>query len=201
MPVWQFWPGYIPYSQAMQDMEDHVKAMRDPDQPSREAIWGVEHESVYTAGTSADVKELIAPRFPVIVTNRGGRYTYHGPGQLVVYPMLDLQKRAIDPRAYVRKLEQWMQAILCECGVHAEPHPERIGLWVGDAKIGAIGVRISRGIAWHGFALNVDVNLDHFSGIVPCGLHYGVTSLHKLGWVGSVQDVWLIAQEKYKNTF
>lgn len=198
---WKFWPGFTLYDQAIKAMENHVIAMRNPAQPAHEAIWGMEHESVYTAGTSADVKELISPRFPVVTTSRGGRHTYHGPGQLVVYPMLDLQERGIDVRAYVRKLEQWMQVILSECGVLAEPHPERIGLWVGDAKIGAIGVRISQGVAWHGFALNVDVNLEHFSGIVPCGLHYDVTSLRKLGWLGSVDDVWLIAQEKYKSTF
>lgn len=197
---WHWWPGHTPYNHTMLAMQNHIENMHK-DASIPEAIWGVEHEAVYTAGTSADPNELIHPRFPVLQTNRGGKYTYHGPGQLVVYPLINLHKRQIDPRSYIRKLEQWMQNILATCGVEAEPHPERIGLWVGDAKIGAIGVRISRGIAWHGFAINVNVNLEHFSGIVPCGLHYGVTSLHTLGWQGSLHDIWLKTEEQYKKTF
>lgn len=192
--VWRLWDGLIPYPKALEAMKDHVGQMRGPE-PLDEQIWGMEHESVYTAGTSARPDELMTPQFPVYQTNRGGRYTYHGPGQLVVYPMLDLHKRKLDVRTYVRMLEQWMQSILAACGVDAQPHPERIGLWVGDAKIGAIGVRVSRGISWHGFAINVHPNLDHFSGIVPCGLHLGVTSLHALDWRGTVSDVWDIARQ------
>lgn len=192
--MWHWWTGLVPYPQAFEAMQSHVTNMRT--EASRpEQIWGMEHEPVYTAGTSAHADELISPRFPVYPTNRGGRYTYHGPGQLVVYPLLDLHKRAWDVRSYVRKLEKWMQAILAECGVKAKPHPERIGLWVDDAKIGAIGVRVTRGISWHGFSMNVCPNLNHFQGIVPCGLHLGVTSLKELGWHGTVEDVWHIAIE------
>lgn len=192
--MWRWWEGYVPYPQAFDAMKQHVDNIRS-DSPSPEQIWGMEHESVYTAGTSASSEELIQPRFPVYPTNRGGRYTYHGPGQLIVYPLLNLHQRTWDIRTYVRKLEDWMQAILAECGVQADPHPKRIGLWVGDAKIGAIGIRVTRGISWHGFSLNVCPNLSHFQGIVPCGLHLGVTSLQELKWNGTVKDVWQVARE------
>ena len=152
-----------------------------------ELVWLLEHPPVYTAGTSAPEGELLEPRFEVVETGRGGRYTYHGPGQRVGYVLLDLAKRGRDVRRFVHALESWVIATLADFGVDAWAVPERIGIWTRDvdgseAKIGAIGVRVRRWVTMHGFAVNLDPDLTHFSGIVPCGIaEYGVTSLARLG--------------------
>ncbi|MGX7896585.1 lipoyl(octanoyl) transferase LipB [Tsuneonella sp. HG222] len=152
-----------------------------------EMIWLLEHPPVYTAGTSADPAEMIDPRFDVIETGRGGRYTYHGPGQRVAYVLLDLGKRGRDVRCFVHALEGWVIDTLGDFGVPSWRAEGRVGIWTRDvdgreAKIGAIGVRIRRWVTMHGFAVNLDPDLDHFAGIVPCGIaEYGVTSLARLG--------------------
>jgi lipoyl(octanoyl) transferase len=148
-----------------------------------ECVWLLEHPPIYTAGTSADVSELLAPaRFPVFRTGRGGRFTYHGPGQRVAYVMLDLSARGRDVRAFVTSLEDWLIATLACLGVASERHSGQIGIFVRGAKIASIGVRVRRWVTLHGVSLNVDPELEHFSGIVPCGLKdVPVTSLAALG--------------------
>lgn len=182
---WRVSPGLTDYAQALAEMEARATAIRDAG--ARELVWLLEHPPLYTAGTSADPRELIAAtRFPVHATGRGGRYTYHGPGQRVGYVMLDLDKRGRDVRRYVHAIEDWVIGALGLLGVTARSVPDRIGIWTdtpaGEAKIGAIGVRVRRWVTLHGFAVNVAPDLEHFSGIVPCGLpDYPVTSLAALG--------------------
>ena len=174
-----------PYEEALAFMEERAAAIRTG--TARECIWLLEHPPLFTAGTSADPAELFnGEGFPVYEAGRGGRYTYHGPGQRVGYVMLDLEKRGKDVRCFVHSLEGWMIAALAELGVSAHRAPGRIGIWVGEgsgeAKIGALGVRVKRWVTLHGFALNVAPDLSHFSGIVPCGISdFGVTSLARLG--------------------
>lgn len=159
-----------------------------------ELVWLLEHPPVYTAGTSAAAAELLDPRFEVVETGRGGRYTYHGPGQRIGYVLLDLTRRGRDVRRFVHALEDWVIATLGGFGVEAWAVPERIGIWTRDtdgseAKIGAIGVRVRRWVTMHGFAVNLDPDLGHFSGIVPCGVtDYGVTSLARLGLAVSAEE-------------
>lgn len=153
---------------------------------ARECVWLLEHPPLYTAGTSADLAELRDPRFPVFKAGRGGRYTYHGPGQRVAYLVLDLNRRGRDVRCFVHAVEGWVIATVARLGVNARREPGRIGIWVddpelGEAKIGAIGIRVRRWVSLHGFSINVAPDLTHFAGIVPCGIsEYGVTSLSKL---------------------
>lgn len=190
---WEVSPGLTPYGEALARMETRAVAIRD--RGASELVWLVEHPPVFTAGTSADRAELFNPRgFPVFAAGRGGRYTYHGPGQRVVYVMLDLAARGRDVRAYVQGLESWLIAALAQLGVEARREPGRIGIWTGagsaEAKIGAIGVRVRRWVTLHGAALNVDPDLSHFGGIVPCGIaDRGVTSLRALGNRAAVTDV------------
>jgi lipoyl(octanoyl) transferase len=166
-------------------MTERAAAIRDED--ARECVWLLEHPPLFTAGTSADPAELFNPLdFPVHEAGRGGRYTYHGPGQRVGYVMLDLEKRGKDIRRFVHQLEGWMIDTLGELGVSAHRASGRIGIWVGEGvdekKIGALGVRVKRWVTLHGFALNVAPDLSHFGGIVPCGIsEFGVTSLAELG--------------------
>ena len=182
---WRVSDAPVPYPEALAFMEERARAIREGTQ--RECVWLLEHPPLFTAGTSADAAELSNPqRFPVYEAGRGGRYTYHGPGQRVVYVMLDLDKRGKDIRCFVHSLEGWMIAALAEFEVAAHRAEGRIGIWVGDgpgeAKIGALGVRVKRWVTLHGFALNVAPDLSHFSGIVPCGIaEFGVTSLAELG--------------------
>lgn len=184
-PEWRVEPGLVAYPGALATMEARAAAIRAG--AARELIWLVEHPPLFTAGTSADPTELMNPAgFPVYEAGRGGRYTYHGPGQRVGYVLLDLEKRGRDVRCFVHALEGWLIAALARLGVMARREPARIGLWVGhgadEAKIAAIGVRIRRWVTFHGFAVNVSPDLSHFDGIVPCGIReYGVTSLAKLG--------------------
>lgn len=182
---WRVSDGPVPYREALAFMEERAAAIRAG--TASECIWLLEHPPLFTAGTSADPAELSNPMgFPVHEAGRGGRYTYHGPGQRVGYVMLDLEKRGKDIRCFVHSLEQWMIDALSALGVAAQRAPGRIGIWVGEgadeAKIGALGVRVKRWVTLHGFALNVAPDLSHFGGIVPCGIaDFGVTSLAELG--------------------
>jgi lipoyl(octanoyl) transferase len=175
----------VPYAEALAFMVQRSAAIRAG--RARECIWLLEHPPLFTAGTSADPAELTNPLdFPVYEAGRGGRYTYHGPGQRVCYVMLDLDRRGKDIRRFVHCLEAWMIDTLAEFGVSAHRADGRIGIWVGEganeAKIGALGVRVKSWVTLHGFALNVAPDLSHFSGIVPCGIaEFGVTSLAQLG--------------------
>lgn len=171
----------VPYEEAVAVMEARVAAIAR--RQASECVWLLEHPSIYTAGTSADDSELLAPgRFPVFKTGRGGRFTYHGPGQRVAYVMLDLSARGRDVRAFVAALEDWLIATLARFDIVGKRHPGRIGIFVAGAKIASIGVRVRRWVSLHGVSLNVDPALEHFSGIVPCGLNdVKVTSLAALG--------------------
>lgn len=182
---WRRSISQVPYREALAAQEARNAALADGE--GQELVWMLEHPPVYTAGTSADVAELVDPRFEVVDTGRGGRYTYHGPGQRVTYVLLDLRKRSRDVRQFVHALEGWVIATLGDFGVEAFAVPERIGIWTRDAsgaeaKIGAIGVRVRRWVTMHGFAVNLSPDLSHFTGIVPCGISdYGVTSMAALG--------------------
>ncbi|MFA7587412.1 MAG: lipoyl(octanoyl) transferase LipB [Novosphingobium sp.] len=175
----------IPYRAALEEMTARNAAIAAGD--ARELIWLLDHPPVYTAGTSAAAAELLDPRFEVVEAGRGGRYTYHGPGQRVGYVLLDLKRRARDARGFVHAMEGWVMATLADFGVESFRREGRIGIWTTDvdgreAKIGAIGVRIRRWVTMHGFSVNLDPDLSHFAGIVPCGIEeYGVTSLKRLG--------------------
>jgi lipoyl(octanoyl) transferase len=169
----------VAYPHAMALMERRASAIARGEAP--ECVWLLEHPPLYTAGISADPAELIAPdRFPVFKTGRGGRFTYHGPGQRVAYVMLDLSRRDRDVRAFVQALENWMITALDALGVSGERHHEQIGVFVDDAKIASIGVRVRHWVTMHGVSLNVAPDLEHFSGILPCGLSSPVTSLAAL---------------------
>lgn len=184
---WKISTGLTPYPDAVAFMEDRVAAIRNGS--AAELVWLVEHPPVYTAGTSANPDDLIDPRFPVFQTGRGGQYTYHGPGQRVVYVMLDLHRRSDgrpDVRAFIHNLEEWLIRALAHLGVTGERREGRVGIWVvhdgTEDKIAAIGVRIRHWISFHGISLNIAPHLEDFSGIVPCGIaDHGVTSLQALG--------------------
>ena len=183
---WRHAQGLTPYVEALEEMERRAGAIRAGEES--ELVWLLEHPPLYTAGTSADPAELFNPQgFPVFEAGRGGRYTYHGPGQRVGYVLLDLDRRGRDVRRFVHSLEDWLIAALADLGVAAYSVPDRIGIWVrrgggGEAKIGAIGVRVRRWVTMHGFAINVEPELSHFSGIVPCGIaEFPVTSLGEIG--------------------
>lgn len=175
----------VPYVAALAEMEARNTAVSAGE--ASELIWLLEHPAVYTAGTSADPAELVDPRFEVVEAGRGGRYTYHGPGQRVGYLVLDLAGRGKDVRCFVHAIEGWVIATLGDFGVESWRAEGRVGIWTRDidgseAKIGAIGVRVRRWVTMHGFSVNLAPDLAHFGGIVPCGIaEYGVTSLAKLG--------------------
>ncbi len=175
----------VPYRNALDEMSQRNAAIAEGS--AWELIWLLEHPPVYTAGTSAAAAELLDPRFEVVEAGRGGRYTYHGPGQRIGYVLLDLKTRSRDVRGFVQALEGWVIATLGDFGVESWRAPGRIGIWTRDidgreAKIGAIGVRIRRWVTMHGFSVNLSPDLAHFSGIVPCGIEeFGVTSLTRLG--------------------
>ncbi len=182
---WRSESGQVPYRDALAEMERRNGAIGEG--AEQELIWLLEHPPVYTAGTSADGAELLDPRFEVVEAGRGGRYTYHGPGQRVGYVMLDLKERGRDVRCFVHALEGWVIATLADIGVESWRSEGRIGIWTRDidgreAKIGAIGVRVRRWVTMHGFSVNLAPDLSHFTGIVPCGIEeFGVTSLERLG--------------------
>jgi len=199
---WVVTPGLTPYADALAEMEARAEAIARGAAPER--VWLIEHPPLYTAGTSAKESDLIEARFPVHRAGRGGQFTYHGPGQRVAYVMLDLKRRRPDVRAYVASLERWLIEALKAFDVVGETRESRIGVWVrrpdkpaspqgepAEDKIAAIGVRVRRWATLHGVALNVDPDLAHFSGIVPCGIaeaHYGVTSLADLGRPASMAE-------------
>ncbi len=182
---WRVSPGLTPYAEALATMEARAAAVATGE--ARELVWLLEHPPVYTAGTSADSAELLDARFPVVKAGRGGRYTYHGPGQRVGYLVLDLNKRGRDVRCFVHAVEGWVIDALAELGIAAHRAPGRVGIWTHapdgrEAKIGAIGVRVRRWVTLHGFSVNLFPDLSHFGGIVPCGLaEYPVTSAAALG--------------------
>jgi lipoyl(octanoyl) transferase len=175
----------VPYREALEAMTARNAAIAEG--TGRELVWLLDHPPVYTAGTSAAAPELLDPRFEVVSAGRGGRYTYHGPGQRIGYVLLDLKRRSRDARGFVHALEGWVIAALASFGVESFRRDGRIGIWTMDidgreAKIGAIGVRIRKWVTMHGFAVNLSPDLSHFAGIVPCGIaEYGVTSLERLG--------------------
>ena len=179
MPKFLVANGLVDYDQAIKTMQ---KIIGDVRCGNEEVVWFLEHPSIYTAGTSAKSQDLINESFPVYQTLRGGKYTYHGPGQLIVYVMVDLKKRNNDVRKFVYNLEEWVIQTLKNFNIHSVRKPGRIGIWLDnnniERKIASIGVRVTKGITWHGLSLNVNPNLDHYSGIIPCGLHgYEITSL------------------------
>jgi lipoyl(octanoyl) transferase len=201
-PDWLISDSAVPYAEALAAMEDRVAAIRAG--RARELIWLLEHPPLYTAGTSARAADLLQPtRFPVHVAGRGGQYTYHGPGQRVVYVMLDLRARHQDVRRFVADLEEWTIRTLARFGVSAERRPGRVGVWVVRAdrpplpdgspredKIAAIGVHIRRWVSFHGLSINVEPDLSHYEGIVPCGIaEHGVTSLVDLGLPVTLADL------------
>jgi lipoyl(octanoyl) transferase len=193
LPEWQIASAPVAYPDALAAMEARAAAIRGGE--AAERIWLLEHPPLYTAGTSADPAELLDPRFPVYDAGRGGRYTYHGPGQRVAYVQLDLSQRGRDVRCFVHAIEGWVIAALCEFGVTARRAEGRIGIWCDDregqeAKIGAIGVRVRRWVTLHGLSINVSPDLSHFAGIVPCGIaEFPVTSLAALGIGATMADV------------
>jgi lipoyl(octanoyl) transferase len=208
-PEWRISSLPVPYGEAVAEMEARVEAIAEG--RARELVWLLEHPPLYTAGTSADARDLIDPkRFPVFKTGRGGQYTYHGPGQRVAYVMLDLKRRKPDVRAFVEDLERWLIAALAEFNVTGELREGRVGVWVkrpekgltAEDKIAAIGVRIRKWVTFHGVSLNVDPDLDHFTGIVPCGIsQYGVTSLADLGLTATMADADIALRRTFGQVF
>ena len=203
---WRTSAGLVAYPEALAAMEERVTAIRDHGAP--ELVWLLEHPPLYTAGTSAAPEELLdAARFPVYAAGRGGRYTYHGPGQRIAYLMLDLKRRGGDIRRYVHLLEELAIRTLAEFGVRGERREGRIGIWVvlgdgSEAKIGAIGVRVRRWVSYHGLALNLRPDLGHFQGIVPCGIsEYGVTSLAALGVRADLADLDAALRRSFADLF
>ena len=198
------------YAPAVAWMEARAAAIRDGEAP--ECVWLLEHPPLYTAGTSANPADLLDSRFPVFKTGRGGQYTYHGPGQRVAYVLLDLKRRQPDVRAYVCKLEDWLIRTLADFDVVGERRSGRVGIWVErqessggrvrEDKIAAVGVRVRRWVTYHGISLNVAPDLDHFAGIVPCGIReHGVTSLADLGRPAKLSDVDLVLKRRFLNVF
>jgi len=213
MVEWVTAPGLTPYEAALDVMEARADAIARGD--ADEMIWLVEHPPLYTAGTSAKPEDLIMPdRFPVYEARRGGEYTYHGPGQRVAYVMLDVGKRGRDVRKFVQDLETWVITALKEFNVDGEIRPGRVGVWVprpdkpltttGDTaedKIAALGIRLRKWVSFHGLSINVEPDLSHFDGIVPCGIRaHGVTSLVDLGLPVTMDDVDVALRKSFATT-
>jgi lipoyl(octanoyl) transferase len=207
---WQISEALVPYEAALAAMDARAAAIAEGAAP--ELVWLLQHPPLYTAGTSAKAGELIAPRFPVHSAGRGGQLTYHGPGQRVAYLMLDLKRRGPDVRRFVATLEEWTIRTLAHFDVVGERRDDRVGVWVrrpakGDLyedKIAAIGVRIKRWVTLHGVALNVDCDLSHYAGIVPCGVaepRYGVTSLADLGRKVTIAEVDVALRHEFERLF
>jgi lipoyl(octanoyl) transferase len=205
---WRVDDGLVAYDTAIAGMERRVAAIAAGAAP--ELVWLLQHPPLYTAGTSARDEDLLAPgRFPVHRTGRGGELTYHGPGQRVAYVMLDLRRRGADVRRYVCNLEDWIIRALATFNVTGERRDGRVGIWVDrgggrEDKIAAIGVRIRRWVTFHGIAINVEPELEHFSGIVPCGIagaNYGVTSLVDLGLPVTMTDLDVALKETFAEVF
>ena len=206
LPDWKTSDDPVDYEPAVAFMESRVAAIREG--TARELVWLTEHPPLYTAGTSAKPADLLDPNeLPVYTTGRGGQFTYHGPGQRIAYVMLDLRTRQRDVRAFVRNLEQWIIEALSQFNVVGERRPGRIGIWIDmgpgkEAKIAAVGVRVRHWITYHGISFNVDPNLDHYAGIVPCGIsEHGVTSLVDLGITATMADVDAALVDTFKTVF
>lgn len=207
---WKNSVGLINYVEAVQYMEDRVKQIINNE--GKQLVWLLEHPPIYTAGTSAKDSDLINQGlFKVYKTNRGGQYTYHGPGQLIVYFLLDLKQLFLpnqpDLRSYINKLEELIIRVLAVYNIKGERRANRIGVWVVDqqyneTKIAAIGVRVKKWVSYHGISININPNLQHFQGIIPCGLNnYGVTSMQKLGINVKVNDIKQIIMQEFYNIF
>jgi lipoyl(octanoyl) transferase len=211
---WTHIPGLAPYEQTLAAMEARADSIARGEAP--EAIWLLEHPPLYTAGTSAKPQDLVQPdRFPVHAVGRGGQYTYHGPGQRVVYCMLNVRERGADVRCFVRALENWVIGTLAEFNVRGEIRPGRVGVWVprpdrlalpdgtpAEDKIAAIGIKLRRWISFHGLSINVEPDLSHFSGIVPCGItDHGVTSLVDLGLPVTMADLDAALMRRFDHAF
>ncbi|MEZ5953146.1 MAG: lipoyl(octanoyl) transferase LipB [Hyphomonas sp.] len=209
---WAVSDGLVPYEAAVQFMEARARAIREEGAP--ELVWFLEHPPLYTSGTSAKAEDLRDPaRFPVFDAGRGGQYTYHGPGQRVAYVMLDVGARGRDVRAFVQNLEAWIIRALASFNIEGGPREGRVGVWVDrtraggplrEDKIAAIGVRLKRWVSFHGISFNVEPDLEHFSGITPCGIadpRYGVTSLADLGIPASMADADIALREAFEETF
>jgi len=214
MVQWEITDGEVHYNTALEKMDNYVQKIISGE--ADEKIWLLEHPSLYTAGTSASKEDLVEPnRFPVYETKRGGQYTYHGPGQRVVYVMLDLNKRGKDVKKFVENLEAWIIHTLAEFNVVGQSRSGRVGIWVErpdkpkninglieEEKIAAIGVRLRKWITFHGLSVNVDPDLSHFQGIVPCGIkEHGVTSLVDLGFPVSMQDLDVALTKSFSKVF
>jgi len=214
MVQWEISDGEVDYQTALEKMDNHVQKMIQDE--AREKIWLLEHPPLYTAGTSADEMDLVEPnRFPVFETKRGGQYTYHGPGQRVVYVMLDLNKRGKDIKKFIENLEAWIIQTLAEFNVVGQSRSGRVGIWVErpdkpknidgffkEEKIAAIGVRLRKWITLHGLSINVDPDLEHFQGIVPCGIkEHGVTSLVDLGLPVTMTDLDVALTKNFPKVF
>jgi lipoyl(octanoyl) transferase len=203
--TWEISDRPVHYPEAMAAMDRHVDAIAKGKEPER--VWLLEHPPLYTAGTSARPQDLVeGDRFPVFKTGRGGQYTYHGPGQRVAYVMLDLRRRGGDVRAFVAALEQWVIDTLDCFNVKGERREDRVGVWVrrGDRedKIAAIGIRVRHWVTFHGIAINVEPDLSHFGGIVPCGIReHGVTSLVDLGLPVSMHDLDVALKANFRRIF
>ena len=206
---WSQSQNLVPYDAAVRFMEERAASIARGE--AREMVWLLEHPSLYTAGTSAQVEDLLVPdRFPVYQSGRGGQYTYHGPGQIVAYVMLNLKERGPDVRAFVHNLENWLIETLAAYQVTGEIRPDRVGVWVRrensnplrEDKIAAIGIRLRKWVSYHGVSLNVAPDLEHFTGIVPCGIqNHGVTSLVDLGRAVSLEDVSIKLRGQFEAIF
>ncbi|MEO0963084.1 MAG: lipoyl(octanoyl) transferase LipB [Pseudomonadota bacterium] len=206
---WRISADQVPYPVALAEMETRAAAIAAGEAP--ELVWLLEHPPLYTAGTSTDPKDLLTPdRFPVYETGRGGQYTYHGPGQRVGYAMLNLKTRGQDVRAFVAGLEDWIIGTLAHFHIKGEVRNDRVGVWVKrpdrgletEDKIAAIGVRVRRWVTFHGISINVDPDLEHFSGIVPCGIQqHGVTSFEDLGLTASMPDLDMALRTEFERVF
>lgn len=202
---WEVSQGLVGYPDALARMEQEVDAIRTGAAP--ELIWLLEHPPLYTAGTSANPADLVVPdRFPVFDAGRGGQYTYHGPGQRVAYIMLDLRKRGSDVRAFVTALEDWIIRTLRDFAIAGERREDRVGVWVTrpgrEDKIAALGIRVRHGISFHGISINLDPDLTHFDGIVPCGIsQHGVTSFRDLGLTTTMAELDLALARQFRMVF
>ncbi|KEG19641.1 lipoyl(octanoyl) transferase LipB [Bartonella bacilliformis] len=215
LPIeWKISDGLVEYSEALHYMQERIESIYA--KTAHEQVWLLEHPSLYTAGTSANKKDLLTPHlFPVYEAGRGGEFTYHGPGQRIAYIMLDLKRRKQDIRAFISALEQWIIQTLAEFNIKGERREDRIGVWVvrpdrpsttsdipTEDKIAAIGIRIRKWVSFHGISINVDTDLTHYSGIVPCGItNHGVTSLLDLGLPITIHDVDSALKKAFEQIF
>jgi lipoyl(octanoyl) transferase len=204
MVEWTHLPGLAPYAETLAAMEARVASIAAGKAP--EAVWLLEHPALYTSGTSTNPADLLDARFPVHVAGRGGQYTYHGPGQRVAYVMLDLNRRGRDVRQFVCALENWVIATLADFNVRGERRTGRVGVWVPrdgrEDKIAAIGVKLRRWVSFHGISINVEPDLSHFDGIVPCGIRdHGVTSLVDLGLPVTMDDLDMALKARFPDAF